>query len=471
MHSINKVQVIKYLLDVTIITISFIICIHTTHYSNQPIYDFIHYLQPREILLLFLLIFIWFASAKSVKLYDDYRSRNYTYEIIAAIKNILIQFITLALLGFLLKKLEITRSFLIMYSVIVVCILLIKKYVIRQFLKKWRTQGRNTKNMMIIGAGPAGFKVYETIISNPQFGYKFMGFLDDVRPQNVNGYYLGPICQLENVLENQNINEIVIALSIEHSSKIKSIVETCENFTTRVKIIPDYLQFVSKRFDITMFDTIPIISVRNEKINELQWRIYKRIMDVIISMCVIITIYPWLFPMVILAIKIDSRGKIFFVQERWGRDNKKFKLYKFRSMKNGTNDVDDNGRYAQAGPNDKRFTRVGRILRKTNLDEFPQFVNVLKGDMSLVGPRPHPSHLNIESKAIIKKYMQRHLAKPGLTGWAQVNGYRGETRNVELMQKRIDYDLWYIENWSVWLDIQIILLTAWLMLKGDKNAY
>jgi putative colanic acid biosynthesis UDP-glucose lipid carrier transferase len=140
-------------------------------------------------------------------------------------------------------------------------------------------------------------------------------------------------------------------------------------------------------------------------------------------------------------------------------------------MKDGLKDVDENGKYLQAKKEDPRITKIGKILRKTNLDELPQFINVLKGEMSIVGPRPHPTPLNLESKEKIRYYMLRHLVKPGITGWAQINGCRGETETEEKMQRRVDHDLWYIENWSFWLDIQIIILTIWNMLKGDKHAY
>jgi putative colanic acid biosynthesis UDP-glucose lipid carrier transferase len=159
------------------------------------------------------------------------------------------------------------------------------------------------------------------------------------------------------------------------------------------------------------------------------------------------------------------------VQERWGRDNKKIKAYKFRSMRADSKTVDETGKYLQATQNDPRITKVGKFLRKTNLDELPQFWNVLKGEMSVVGPRSHPTPLNLESKDKVHLYMLRHLVKPGITGWAQVNGYRGETKDLSKMQKRIDYDIWYIENWSFFLDIQIIFMTVWNMVRGEENAY
>jgi len=172
-----------------------------------------------------------------------------------------------------------------------------------------------------------------------------------------------------------------------------------------------------------------------------------------------------------ISIKLSSKGPVFFKQVRWGRDNIKFTAYKFRSMVTESKDVGRNGKYQQATKDDPRITSVGKFLRKTNLDELPQFINVLKGEMSIVGPRPHPEPLNLESKDHVKLYMLRHLVKPGITGWAQVNGLRGETKEIDLMQKRVEHDVWYIENWSFSTDIYIIFLTVWNMVKGDPNAY
>jgi len=326
--------------------------------------------------------------------------------------------------------------------------------------------------MLIIGAGQVGLRFYNKIQSNPHFGYNVLGFLDDVTPKNLNGEYIGPISELENVLNEFKVDNVIVALPNYAMKKIEEVIKVCERYTTRVRIIPDYFRFVSDKYNISMFDNIPIISIREEKINEFHCRILKRTFDIIFSLLVILLIMSWLVPIISIIIKVTSKGPVFFKQERWGRDNKKFTILKFRSMVNDSKDVDENGNYKQATKNDPRITKIGKFLRKTNLDELPQFFNVLIGDMSVVGPRPHPIPLNIESKNVVEHYMLRHLVKPGLTGWAQVNGYRGETKNnIKLMQKRIDYDLWYIENWSFWLDIQIIIMTIWKMIKGDPNAY
>jgi putative colanic acid biosynthesis UDP-glucose lipid carrier transferase len=184
-----------------------------------------------------------------------------------------------------------------------------------------------------------------------------------------------------------------------------------------------------------------------------------------------IGVFSWLWPLLALLIKISSPGPVFFKQERWGKKNARIICYKFRSMVKESRDVDENGHYQQATRNDRRITRLGGFLRRSNLDELPQFINVLKGEMSVVGPRPHPTPMNLEIKDSIHNYQLRHLVRPGITGWAQVSGFRGETSDPDLLRKRVEYDIWYIENWSILLDIKIVLISIWLMLKGDPRAY
>ena len=200
-------------------------------------------------------------------------------------------------------------------------------------------------------------------------------------------------------------------------------------------------------------------------------KLLKRSFDIVFSLVFFFTIGLILFPLISLLIKITSKGPVFFKQERWGLNNKLIICYKFRTMIQESKDVDEDGKYQQAQKDDPRITSIGRILRKTNLDEIPQFWNVLIGNMSVVGPRPHPTPLNKESMHTVDNYMLRHIVLPGITGWAQVNGCRGETKTVEEMQERVDFDLSYIHRWTFWLDCQIILQTIINLIRGDQNAY
>jgi putative colanic acid biosynthesis UDP-glucose lipid carrier transferase len=211
---------------------------------------------------------------------------------------------------------------------------------------------------------------------------------------------------------------------------------------------------------------MPMLSVRKEPLNDVANRIRKRLYDLVFTTLVIVFILSWLIPILSLLVLLDSRGPVFFVQRRTGVNNKPFNCIKFRSMRK-TSDAD----VKQATKGDHRITRLGRILRKTNLDELPQFFNVLVSDMSIVGPRPHMIKHTVDYSKVVNQYMVRQFLKPGITGWAQISGYRGETKTLDEMQARVQHDLWYLENWSLWLDTKIILMTCLNMFKGEKNAY
>lgn len=198
---------------------------------------------------------------------------------------------------------------------------------------------------------------------------------------------------------------------------------------------------------------------------------FKRLLDIVFTTLLFVFVFSWLFPLIALIIKLTTKGSVFFRQERLGCNGQKIVCYKFRSMVIESRDIDHHGKFCQAIKNDPRVTKVGCFLRKTSLDELPQFWNVLKGEMSIVGPRPHPDALNRESEKVIKNYELRNYVRPGITGLAQVKGYRGGTPNQRMMQKRINYDLWYITNWDILLDVKIILLTFRHVFVGDENAY
>lgn len=421
--------------------------------------------------LLIGVVSVWLLTAKNTGLYDDFRSRNFSFELALVIKNSLYLAAATIIILFVIKNETLSRLFVLYQSALLFTLILVEKYSIRRFLNYLRKKGRNLRTMLIVGAGQVGLNFYDAIVSNPHFGYQVKGFLDDKRSEELDGKYIGPISKLDNVLSKEQIDSVIVALPNYATEKLAEVIHVCEKHTTRVKIIPNYFKFVSSKYNVSMFGPFPIVSVRGDRISEFHWSLFKRSFDILFSTAAILFLLSWMIPLIALLIKATSKGPVFFEQERWGRDNKKFIAYKFRTMVNGNNDVDENGKYQQASKDDPRITTIGKFLRRTNLDEFPQFFNVLMGDMSVVGPRPHPTPLNLESKGRVEHYMMRHLAKPGITGWAQVHGYRGETKDVPSMQKRIDHDIWYIENWSFLLDIQIIFLTIWRMMKGDLNAY
>ncbi len=461
----KSLQLIRILSDCFVISFSIIVTGIITG-KTIDVYSF----SEVSLLLVFISSWVYFGFADG--LYNEFRSRHFGFEFLALFKNILVQFVLFVFVIFLFKRLDYSRTFVFIYLITALVLLTGEKLSIRIVLEYLRKKGRNLRNLLIVGAGDLGIDFVNSVKKNPNFGYRIVGFLDDEKKTFLNGEYLGKIEDLDSLLEERQVDDVIIALPNYAHTRFNYIIGTCEQHTTRVKIIPDYFKYVTNsKYSVTMFDRFPIISVRDDKLNEFQCRLFKRFFDIIFSSLVIIFIFSWLYPIIALAIKLSSPGQVLFKQMRWGRNNKHFTALKFRSMQSNSKDTDENGKFNQATKNDPRITKIGKFLRKSNLDELPQFFNVLVGDMSVIGPRPHPGPLNLENKKKIRRYMLRHLVKPGITGWAQVNGYRGETKEKELMQKRIDYDIWYIEHWSVWLDLQIVFLTIWRMIKGDPRAY
>ena len=327
------------------------------------------------------------------------------------------------------------------------------------------------RKVLIIGAGHSGIDFYKQYITNRHYGLQLTGFLDDETQPTLNGHYLGKTSEIENVIAKHELDEIVVALPMTKQTQIRDIVMIAERQGKRVRIIPDYQIYGDGKMHVDNLGNLSIITLRSLPLDIVDNKIYKRAFDIVFSSLVILLIMSWLLPIIALVIKLTTKGPVFFKQERWGLNNKIIVCWKFRSMQKTTVDTDENGNYQQACKNDPRVTKTGKFLRKTNLDELPQFFNVLMGSMSVVGPRPHPVPLNIASKESVDNYMMRHWVKPGITGWAQVNGFRGETREPHLMKERVRHDIWYLENWTFWLDLQIIVQTIVNMVKGEKNAF
>ena len=262
------------------------------------------------------------------------------------------------------------------------------------------------------------------------------------------------------------MDEIFYTLPLANTEHIRELIEFTDNNLARLRIIPDFRSFQFKRVDMEFYGSVPVITIRTEPLENLLNRFIKRTFDIAFSLAVILFIYWWLYIVIALAIKLTSKGPVLFKQERSGRANETFMCYKFRTMK-----VNNESNSKQATKGDSRITPIGRFLRKTSLDEMPQFVNVLLGDMSVVGPRPHMLKHTEDYRKIIDKFMVRHLIKPGITGLAQVRGFRGETKDVSEMEMRVKSDVWYIENWSFLLDLKLILLTVVNAIKGEENAF
>jgi Undecaprenyl-phosphate glucose phosphotransferase len=335
-----------------------------------------------------------------------------------------------------------------------------------EFFSEKKNQSK--KKIAIIGYNETGLKLAR-YFNKHITDYSFEGFFDNL---NLNSNFsnkglhkvVGTLDTCIDFAIQNNIDEIYSTILPDSNQYLNQLVENAEQNCVRVKFVTS--ETPNKKFYQTAhINHISILSSRAQPLENLKNKIKKRAFDIVLSLIVIILFLSWLIPVVGLLIKITSRGPIFFRQLRSGRNNRPFWCYKFRSMK--LNDLSDK---LQATKDDSRITRVGAFLRKTSLDEFPQFLNVLVGNMSLVGPRPHMLTHTEKYRILIHKYMIRHFLKPGITGWAQVKGYRGETKNTEQMAKRVDHDIWYSENWSLMLDIKIIFMTVITICKGEENA-
>lgn len=414
--------------------------------------------------------FVFVTSAQLVGIYQNWRGRPFFNSIKLIIKAWGLTWAILIVIAFLYKDTQnFSRLAVTTWAFITPLILISYRLVIRAFLSKYRMQGNNVRKVAIIGAGKVGQHLTDVLQQNLWMGYKPVAFYDD-HPELINTKIadipvLGKIDQVYIDAKNNKFDEIYICLPLRVENKIKDLLNSLTDTTAIVKYIPDLFSFDLMHAKWADLKGIPVISVFDTPLNNTTAKLLKRIEDVILSSIILILISPILLIISIL-IKLTSPGPVIFKQKRYGINGQEIKVYKFRSMT-----TQDNGAVVkQATKNDSRITPLGAFLRRTSLDELPQFVNVLQGKMSIVGPRPHAVAHNEEYRDLVPKYMQRHLVKPGITGWAQVNGWRGETDTLEKMEKRVEYDLHYINDWSLWLDIKIIILTVF---KGfiNKNAY
>lgn len=337
--------------------------------------------------------------------------------------------------------------------------------IIRKSLAVMREGGRNLKHIIIVGFSPAAASYIDRLKLNPQWGYRIHGIFDDTMEEDFEYRgvpKIGVIDELANYLKENVLDETIITLNIKEYHKLERIVNICEKSGTHTKFVPDYYKFITTQPYIEDLNGLPVINIRNVPLSNTVNKIIKRIIDIIGAIVAIILFSPVMI-VVALLVKFTSPGPIIFSQVRIGLHNKEFKMYKFRSMCVQNEKTEKKG---WTTSDDPRVTKIGKFIRKTSIDELPQFFNVLKGDMSLVGPRPERPYFVDKFKEEIPKYMIKHQVRPGITGWAQVNGFRGDT-SIKL---RIEHDIYYIENWTLGLDIKILFLTFF---KGfvNENAY
>lgn len=456
---------LRLFLDLLILNLAFIVA--------AILAQSLHTLMARNYMfvLLAILNFLWYFTSNINGFYDDSISRSFSSQFNNILKNTFVQIVAAVLFIFITKEDLFTRNFILIYAFLLIAAVSLRIHALNFLLRKVILKGTRLQNVVIVGSGEVARNFCNSTIKQ-QAEYNFVGYLDDVDNKSDNSEIIGRIDDLEKVITTKNIDEVIVALTISDYERLENIIKICNRHAVRVYIIPDYFRFVSKRYRVSMFENFPIITVRDEPLAEFHWRFVKRSFDILFSLTVIVLFLSWLIPILAGFIKIFSRGPVFFTQKRIGMKNKTFNFYKLRTMTAEPNQKKET--YLPVVEGDERITRIGKILRKTNLDELPQFFNILKGDMSVVGPRPHFIPYNEVYSEIVDEIKLRSRVRPGLTGWAQIHGLRGDSpdpiENEIRTKRRIEYDIWYIENWSIWLDFQIILITIWQMIRGKTRA-
>jgi putative colanic acid biosynthesis UDP-glucose lipid carrier transferase len=449
------------IVDIILIIISFFLANQVVFDGNSP--DIIFY--SSSMLVTFC---IWVLLSLKFNLYEIPRII-YTYKVLS--ENIYAVFNFGLFIGGILFFSDSSRlsplflAYVLFYFLLG---LLFWRFLSMYIIKTYRKQGNNYRSIALVGLNKNIATLIDEIYLKPKYGYKILGLFTDANVKNnLKEHYRGGLSEITDFLGKHHVDEIIISLPHHAGKLINDLFRYADNNMIRVRVIPEFSEYLSQTFSIDYVQNIPILKLRSEPLNSITNRTLKRFFDILFSLIIVFFIFTWLFPIIAIIIKLTSKGPVFFVQERTGKDGVAFNCFKFRSMS-----VNNNSDNLQATKNDARVTVFGAFMRKTSIDELPQIINVILNQMSLVGPRPHMLKHTDEYRVLVDKFMVRHFAKPGVTGWAQINGFRGETKLVKDMENRAAADIWYIENWSFFLDIKIVLSTAWSMaFKKDENAF
>jgi len=399
------------------------------------------------------------------ELYSPQRGKRFYLELINIIKAVTVSILAAMSILFFTKEIHISRAVIALFGILDFVLMGLERYSLRLFLRSIRKKGFNKKYLLVIGAGSLGVNFVRKTNKHKEFGYSILGFLDDdgdKQGQTIEeSSVLGTLDDLPAITQTFEVDEVVIALPLRAYHRLHSVIQICETVGVKARIIPDYFDYIPARPKVDDFDGIPLINIRDVPLDDLTNKVLKRVFDLMVSFLALVVLSP-LMLLIAIGIKMTSPGPVLFVQERVGLNRKLFKMYKFRSMR-VCPEGEDHGWTTKGDP---RRTAFGAFLRRTSLDELPQLFNVLRGDMSIIGPRPERPYYVDKFKDEIPKYMIKHHVRPGITGWAQVNGWRGDTS----IRERIKCDLYYIENWRFSLDLKIVWLT---IIKGfiNKNAY
>ena len=424
---------------------------------------FFRELNLNEFYYLLYQTFTWILIAILVKYYEVYRFTT-PVEIVTKLVKQFSVFLLVVIAFFPFAKTVIfSGKAIAIFMTISFCIIVTFKYFWFFYLKKYRiVTGSNFRNAVIIGYTPEAIRLKEVFETRKDYGYRFLGYFSDKKQ---NPEVKGKIEDIKEFVTVNKVDEIYCSLNEISNEKLKELVEFVDENSKVIKFIPDTKEIYSKNLRLDYYELFPVLSLQKTQLHNPYIKGVKRGFDIVFSLFVIVFLLSWLIPLLALLIKLESKGPVFFKQGRPGMDEEEFYCYKFRSMQvNGFTEK-------EASKNDPRVTKMGKFMRKTSMDELPQFFNVLLGDMSVVGPRPHLWSQNKAYAIKIKKYMVRHYVKPGITGLAQVKGFRGEIETEEDMVNRIKFDVFYIENWSLIMDIKIIFQTVFNIFKGEDKAY
>jgi Undecaprenyl-phosphate glucose phosphotransferase len=411
---------------------------------------------------------IWILVALMLKLYELKRIMRLDKVLFNLFKAFGFNILIITAVLFSLKQSEFSREHLYATYLMLFGLIMFWRYISIKLIKLYRKSGYNYSRVIIVGGGEVAQQLNDYFNSDDVLGVRLLGVFSDsdFSFEIKDSVKTGALDSLEQFALKNDIDEIFYTMSLTYTKKIKGLVNFCDKYMIRFKVVPDFRGFIFKRVNIDFFNDVPVITLREEPLTDFINRFTKRVFDLIFSLLTIVFVLSWLYPIIAVLIKLSSKGPVLFKQSRSGVNNEEFLCYKFRSMT-----MSEEADIKQATKGDVRITKIGAFLRKSSLDEFPQFFNVFMGDMSTVGPRPHMLRHTEEYSNLIQKYMVRQLVKPGITGAAQVKGYRGETKELEDMEGRVRLDVWYIENWSLSLDINIIFHTVWNAFKGDEKAY
>lgn len=456
----SSTQKLRFLLsfgDLCHLNLSFFLSYHYKFDNFQ--------LSDNYVFLLLIFNLSWVVIANALDLYTIDR----LFKLEAVIKKILVSIsvhlLVITAFLFLIKGSIFSRQQLAYTFVLIVILLPIWRVFTLFLLKKYRRLGFNSTNIVIVGENKTAVELHNFFVNDDAKGYRLLSvFSNTSSDYKFNCETLG-LDSLESYCIENNVCEIYFTLSYNDEQLMSKLLLFCDRNMIRFRIVPDYSNFKSRKIGYDFYGSLPVITLRDEPLQLGYNRFIKRLFDIVFSFLVIVLILSWLYPILFLLIKIDSKGAVIFKQLRSGLDNNNFHCLKFRTM-----EINVDSDLKQASESDERITKLGQFLRKTSLDEFPQFFNVFIGEMSIVGPRPHMLKHTKDFSDLIGNYMVRQLVKPGITGAAQANGFRGEISEFDDIKKRVEYDVWYIENWSLLLDMKLLALTVVNMIKGQEKA-